>query len=337
MLIEIVTIFMVKFAPYIQTESQKIGRQNVNPKTLSYIVKRILLAVLTVWVVLTITFFVMHFVPGGPFASEKAITPAVQAALEAKYGLDKPLMEQYWTYLVDAFTKFDFGPSLKQRGRMVIDVVKDGLKTSAKLGLIAALWATVAGVVLGASAALKRNTVLDRIIMVISTASVSMPSFIMGSLMLLFFSVKLGLVPANGETAKGLILPVITLGLSPMANIIRLTRSSMLDVLGQDYIRTARAKGVAPLRIIFGHALKNALIPVITYIGPMLAYIVTGSLVVEQIFAVPGIGRAFVQSIINRDYPLIMGTTIVLASLIVIMNLISDILYKIVDPRIDFS
>ena len=309
----------------------------MNPKTLSYIVKRILLAVLTVWVVLTITFFVMHFVPGGPFASEKAITPAVQAALEAKYGLDKPLMEQYWTYLVDAFTKFDFGPSLKQRGRMVIDVIKDGLKTSAKLGLIAALWATVAGVVLGASAALKRNTILDRIIMVISTAFVSMPSFIMGSLMLLFFSVKLGLVPANGETAKGLILPVITLGLSPMANIIRLTRSSMLDVLGQDYIRTARAKGVAPLRIIFGHALKNALIPVITYIGPMLAYIVTGSLVVEQIFAVPGIGRAFVQSIINRDYPLIMGTTIVLASLIVIMNLISDILYKIVDPRIDFS
>ncbi|MGN1163427.1 MAG: ABC transporter permease [Candidatus Ornithospirochaeta sp.] len=309
----------------------------MNPKTLSYIIKRVLLAALTVWIVLTITFFVMHFVPGGPFASEKAVTPAVQAALEAKYGLDKPLMEQYWTYLVDAFTKFDFGPSLKQRGRMVIDVIKDGLKTSAKLGLAAALWATMAGVVLGALAALKRNTVLDRIIMVISTAFVSMPSFIMGSLLLLFFSVKLGLVPANGETAKGLILPVITLGLSPMANIIRLTRSSMLDVLGQDYIRTARAKGVAPVKIIFAHALKNALIPVITYVGPMLAYIVTGSLVVEQIFAVPGIGRAFVQSIINRDYPLIMGTTIVLASLIVIMNLISDILYKIVDPRIDFS
>ena len=279
----------------------------------------------------------MHFVPGGPFASEKAITPAAQAALEAKYGLDKPLMEQYWTYLVDAFTKFDFGPSLKQRGRMVIDVIKDGLKTSAKLGIIAAAWATIVGVVLGAMAALRRNTILDRVVMVISTAFVSMPSFIMGSLLLLFFSVKLGLVPANGETAKGLILPVITLGLSPMANIIRLTRSSMLDVLGQDYIRTARAKGVAPAKIIFGHALKNALIPVITYVGPMLAYIVTGSLVVEQIFAVPGIGRAFVQSIINRDYSMIMGTTIVLASLIVIMNLISDILYKIVDPRIDFS
>ena len=326
---------VLEFAPYYLRVKQ--AGKNVNPKTLSYIIKRVLLAVLTVWIVLTITFFVMHFVPGGPFASEKAVTPAVQAALEAKYGLDKPLMEQYWTYLVDAFTKFDFGPSLKQRGRMVIDIIKDGLKTSAKLGLIAAAWATVAGVVLGAMAALKRNTILDRIVMVISTAFVSMPSFIMGSLLLLLFSVKLGLVPANGETAKGLILPIITLGLSPMANIIRLTRSSMLDVLGQDYIRTARAKGVAPAKIIFGHALKNALIPVITYIGPMLAYIVTGSLVVEQIFAVPGIGRAFVQSIINRDYPLIMGTTIVLASLIVIMNLISDILYKIVDPRIDFS
>ena len=326
---------MLEFAPYYLRVKQ--AGKNVNPKTLSYIIKRVLLAVLTVWIVLTITFFVMHFVPGGPFASEKAVTPAVQAALEAKYGLDKPLMEQYWTYLVDAFTKFDFGPSLKQRGRMVIDVIKDGLKTSAKLGIIAAAWATIVGVVLGAMAALRRNTILDRVVMVISTAFVSMPSFIMGSLLLLFFSVKLGLVPANGETAKGLILPVITLGLSPMANIIRLTRSSMLDVLGQDYIRTARAKGVAPAKIIFGHALKNALIPVITYVGPMLAYIVTGSLVVEQIFAVPGIGRAFVQSIINRDYSMIMGTTIVLASLIVIMNLISDILYKIVDPRIDFS
>lgn len=326
---------MLEFAPYYLRVKQ--AGKNVNPKTLSYIIKRVLLAVLTVWIVLTITFFVMHFVPGGPFASEKAITPAAQAALEAKYGLDKPLMEQYWTYLVDAFTKFDFGPSLKQRGRMVIDVIKDGLKTSAKLGIIAAAWATIVGVVLGAMAALRRNTILDRVVMVISTAFVSMPSFIMGSLLLLLFSVKLGLVPANGETAKGLILPVITLGLSPMANIIRLTRSSMLDVLGQDYIRTARAKGVAPAKIIFGHALKNALIPVITYVGPMLAYIVTGSLVVEQIFAVPGIGRAFVQSIINRDYSMIMGTTIVLASLIVIMNLISDILYKIVDPRIDFS
>ena len=170
--------------------------------------------------------------------------------------------------------------------------------------------------------------------MVFTTACISMPSFIMGTLFLILFAITLRILPANGNAAGGLILPVITLSLSPMANITRLTRSSMLDVLGQDYIRTAKAKGVSAPKVIFGHALKNALIPVITYFGPMLAYIVTGSLVVEQIFAVPGIGRAFVSSITDRDYPMIMGTTIVLASLIVIMNLVSDILYKVVDPRI---
>ena len=170
--------------------------------------------------------------------------------------------------------------------------------------------------------------------MIITTAFVSMPSFIMGSLLLVVFSIKLGWLPANGAQKNGLILPIITLSLYPMAYITRLTRSSMLEVLGQDYIRTAKAKGVSGVKIIFGHALKNSLIPVITYFGPMLAYIVTGSLVVEQIFAVPGIGRAFVNSITGRDYPLVMGTTIVLATLIVIMNLIGDIMYKIVDPRI---
>lgn len=306
----------------------------MNSKTLLYILKRILLAILTVWVVITVTFFVMRAVPGGPFLGEKATSPAVQAALEAKYGLDKPLMEQYFTYLKDIVTKLDFGPSLKQRGRTVMDIISDGMKVSAKLGLIAAGIALVIGVVLGAWAALRRNKLVDKIIMVITTACISMPSFIMGSLLLVLFALVLGILPANGTTTAGLILPVITLSLSPMANITRLTRSSMLDVLGQDYIRTAKAKGVSGRKIIFGHALKNSLIPVITYVGPMLAYIVTGSLVVEQIFAVPGIGRAFINSITGRDYPLIMGTTIVLATLIVIMNLISDILYKVVDPRI---
>ena len=306
----------------------------MNTKTLKYILKRIALALLTVWVVITVTFFVMRAVPGGPFMSEKAISETAQAALEAKYGLDKPLMEQYFTYLKDVVTRFDFGPSLKLRGRNVIDIIVDGMKVSVELGLIAAGIALVCGVVLGAVAALRRNKLIDKIIMVLTTACISMPSFIMGTLLLLLFALKLGIVPANGETTKGLIMPIITLSLSPMANITRLTRSSMLDVLGQDYIRTARAKGVAQWKIIFGHALKNSLIPVITYFGPMLAYIVTGSLVVEQIFAVPGIGRYFVSSITGRDYPLIMGTTIVLATLIVVMNLVSDILYKIVDPRI---
>ena len=309
----------------------------MNSKMLYYILKRILLAILTIWIVITVTFFVMHAVPGGPFMGEKALSKEAQAALEAKYGLDKPLFEQYATYLKDIVTRFDFGPSLKQRGRQVIDVITDGMKTSAKLGLIAAFGAAIVGIVLGAVAALRRNKLIDKIIMVITTAFVSMPSFIMGSFLLVVFAVKLRWVPANGSTAAGLILPIITLGLYPMAYITRLTRSSMLDVLGQDYIRTARAKGVPKRRIIFGHALKNSLIPVITYFGPMLAFIVTGSMVVEQIFAVPGVGRQFVSSIINRDYTMIMGTTIFLASLIVIMNLISDLLYKVVDPRIEFE
>lgn len=309
----------------------------MNSKSLLYIAKRVGLSLITIWAVVTITFFVMRAVPGGPFIGEKASTPAVEAALKAKYGLDKPLSQQYFTYLKDIITDFDFGPSLKQRGRNVIDIISDGLRVSAKLGLIAAGTALVIGVILGAFAALKRNSIIDRIIMIITTAFVSMPSFIIGSLLLIIFAVSLSILPANGGAKGGLILPVFTLSLSPMAHITRLTRSSMLDVLGQDYIRTARAKGVSEKNIILKHALKNSLIPVITYFGPMLAYIVTGSLVVEQIFAVPGIGRAFVSSITGRDYPLIMGTTIILASLIVIMNLLSDILYKVVDPRINFE
>jgi oligopeptide transport system permease protein len=312
----------------------------MNSKTLVYILKRLVLAIFTVWVVITVTFFVMHAVPGGPFVGEKATTPAVQAAMEAKYGLDKPLMTQYGTYLKDIVTKFDFGPSLKQRGRMVTDIIGDGMKTSAKLGVIAAVAAAFVGIVLGAIAALRRNKLIDRVIMVLTTAFVSMPAFIMGSLLLVLFAIKLGWLPANASVkagASGLVLPIVTLALYPTAYITRLTRSSMLDVLGQDYIRTAKAKGVSGWRIIFGHALKNSLIPVLTYFGPMLAYIVTGSLVVEKIFAVPGIGRAFVNSITGRDYPLIMGTTIILASLIVIMNLVTDILYKVVDPRINLE
>ncbi len=306
----------------------------MDSKILVYILKRIFLAILTIWVVVTVTFFVVHLVPGGPFMSEKSVTPEVQAALEAKYGLDKPLFEQYITYLKDIVTEFDFGPSIKTRGRDVVEIIGDGMKTSAVLGLIAAGVAFIIGVVLGAVAALRRNKLIDRTVMVVTTAFISMPSFIIGTLLLILFALVLRWVPGNGTTAAGLILPVITLALYPTAHITRLTRSSMLDVLGQDYIRTAKAKGVSDTKIIFGHALKNALIPVITYFGPMLAYIVTGSLVVEKIFAVPGVGRTFVSSITDRDYPMVMGTTIILASLIVIMNLIGDLLYKAVDPRI---
>ena len=305
-------------------------------KTVRYIIKRLFLAVVTLWAVITITFFVMKAVPGDPFNSEKAITPAAKAALEAKYGLDKPLWEQYLTYLNGA-AHFDFGPSLKLRGRNVSDVILDGMKTSAVLGVIALILATGVGIVLGAIAALKRNSIFDKIIMVITTAFVSMPSFIIGTLLLVLLTSVLPFFKANGSTPAGMVLPIITLSLYPMAYITRLTRSSMLDVLGQDYIRTAKAKGVSERDVIMKHALKNSLIPVITYFGPELAYIVTGSLVVEQIFAVPGIGRAFVSSITGRDYTLIMGTTVVLASLIVIMNLVADIMYKVVDPRINLE
>ena len=244
------------------------------------------------------------------------------------------MTEQYFTYLRDVVTKLDFGPSLKQRGRMVADVIYDGMRTSVKLGLIAAFCAGIVGIVLGSVAALRRNRPVDKIIMVITTAFVSMPSFIMGSLLLVAFSVKLSIFPANGAEAGGLVLPVITLALYPMAYITRLTRSSMLDVLGQDYIRTARAKGLSNFKTLFKHALRNAILPVVTYVGPMLASLMTGSFVVEKIFTVPGLGREFVSAITNRDYTMIMGTTIVLATLVILANVIVDILYKVIDPRI---
>ena len=278
----------------------------------------------------------MRAIPGGPFLSEKSPSPQVTAALEAKYGLDKPLFEQYITYLKDLLHG-DFGPSIKNRGRNVIDLIMEGFSVSAKTGLIAALVAIVIGLTLGALAAVFHDKWIDKVIMVLTTAFVAMPSFVIATILLLVFCIAWPILPANGNTDGGLILPIIALALYPMSYITRLTRSSMLDVLGQDYIRTARAKGVSSTKVIFKHSLKNAVTPVITYVGPMIAYILTGSLVVEKIFAVPGLGKYFFSSITNRDYPMVMGTTIFLATLMVIMTLISDIMYKIFDPRVDLS
>lgn len=308
----------------------------MDSKLAFYIGKRIILALFTVFLVITITFFAMKAIPGGPFLSEKAPSAAVTAQLEAKYGLDKPLMEQYTTYLKDVL-RFDFGPSIKNRGRTVTALMLEGFQTSGKLGLIAAVLAVAFGLVLGSLAAVFHDKFIDKLIMVISTACVAMPSFVVATILLLLLCIVIPIFPSNGSTAGGLILPVVALSLSPMSYITRLTRSSMLDVLGQDYIRTARAKGVSPSKVLFKHSLKNAVTPVITYVGPMVAYILTGSLVVEQIFAVPGIGKYFFSSIINRDYPMIMGTTIFLATIMVIMTLLSDICYKIFDPRVDFN
>ncbi len=308
----------------------------MDSKLAVYIVKRVLLALFTVFLVITITFFVMKAIPGGPFLSEKAPSAAVTAALEAKYGLDKPIMEQYTTYLTDIL-KLDFGPSIKNRGREVIDIISEGFAFSSKLGLSAASLAIVIGLILGSIAAVFHNKIIDKVIMVTSTACVAMPSFVIATILLLIFCIKFPILPANGSSGAGLILPIIALSLYPMSYITRLTRSSMLDVLGQDYIRTARAKGVSPAKVIFKHSLKNAVTPVITYVGPMIAFILTGSIVVEKIFAAPGLGKYFYSSIINRDYPMIMGTTIFLAVIMVIMTLLSDIAYKIFDPRVDLT
>lgn len=304
-------------------------------RTLLFLLKRLLLAAVTVLAVITLTFFAARAVPGNPFLREgKALSPEAMAALEEKYGLDKPLGQQYLIYVKNIVTDFDFGTSLEQEDRPVTTIIADGLRYSARLGLIAGVIAVVVGVLLGALAALGRGGVWDRLIMVITTTYVSLPAFVTGSVLLLFLSERWGWFPAHGETWQGQVLPVITLALYPLATIARLTRSSLLDVLGQDYIRTARAKGVSRPGILFGHALKNALLPVITYLGPMLAYLITGSLVVERIFNLKGIGVEFVTSITARDYPLIMGTTTVLAMLVVGMTLLSDLLYRAIDPRI---
>ncbi|MDD6306486.1 MAG: ABC transporter permease [Clostridiales bacterium] len=299
-----------------------------------YIMKRILLAIVTIFAVATITFFLMNLVPGGPFMSEKAISPAAQAALEAKYGLDKPLGQQYLTYITDALHG-DFGDSLRQRGRTVASIIFTKFPISAKVGGIAVIVALCVGIPLGCIAAYRRGKFLDSFISVISTVGIAVPSFVICTALMYFLGVKFKLLPTLGITTwKHYIMPVISLAFYPTAYIMRLMRSAMLDVLGQDYMRTAKAKGLSQKIGIFKHALRNAILPVITYVGPMIAYTLTGSFIVEKIFTIPGLGGEFIGAISSRDYTLIMGTTIFLATLMIIMNVIVDIVYKIVDPRI---
>ncbi len=301
-----------------------------------YVVKRVLLAILTIFIVSAITFFSMYAIPGGPFSSEKALSPAVMAALEARYGLDQPIPVQYVNYMKQLLLHHDFGVSLKT-GRDVFDTITTGMQVSAKLGLSAAAVAIAFGLVLGSVAALNRGKFIDRVIVFFTTLATSAPSFVLATLLLLVFSIQLGWVPAWSAQDPNYVLPVISLSMYPMAYITRLTKTSMLDALNQDYIRTARAKGVASYKVIFKHALRNALIPVVTYVGPMVAFIITGSMVVETIFSTGGLGSYFVTSINNRDYTLIMGVTIFLAILMVTANLITDIVYKLIDPRITFD
>lgn len=299
-----------------------------------YVCKRVGYAILTIFLISVITFTLMNLIPGGPFLSEKAVTPATQAALEAKYGLDVPKPQQYLNYM-NGLLHGDFGESLKQKGRTANDIIFSTFPVSARLGGISILVALVAGVGLGSVAAMCRGKWGDQLIMVVSTLGIAVPSFVVATTLMKIFGVELKWFPTMGlSTPLHYILPVFTLAFYPMAYITRLMRSSMLDALNQDYIRTARAKGVNKFKMLFKHALRNAIIPIITYAGPLMAFTLSGSFVVEKIFNIPGLGREFINCITGRDYPMVMSTTIFLATFLVLMNVIVDILYKIVDPRI---
>ena len=300
-----------------------------------YVIKRVSLALVSILIISLITFFTMNAIPGGPFNSEKALSPTAKKALEERFNLDKPKTEQYFIYMKNML-KGDFGISTKN-GRDISSIIKESFSLSAKLGGMAALVALIGGVLLGSLAALTRNKLPDRLIIFFTTLAAAVPSFVLATLLLLLFCIKLGWFDVWNANSTNYILPVISLALYPLAYITRLTKTSMLDVLGQDYVRTAKAKGVMPWKMIFKHSLRNAILPVVTYMGPMIAYIICGSLVVESVFTLGGLGSKFVTCITNRDYPMIMGTTMFLSIIMVTMSLICDLIYKVVDPRITFD
>ena len=306
-----------------------------------YVVKRVCMAIITVLLVASATFFLMHAIPGSPWLSEKTPSPEVLAALNAKYGLDKPLPVQLGIYLKNIVTEGDFGESIKMsKGYPISDLIKEMFPVSAKIGVIAISWACLVGVTLGCVAAYHRGKWLDSLLRIVCTVGVSMPSFVVATLLLFAFCGGLSYVfptKFDPSTWKSYVLPCFSLGFYPMCYMARQARAAMLDSLGQEYIKTARAKGLKTPRIVFKHALRNAMIPVLTYLGPQIAFTLSGGFVVEKVFGIPGLGRYFVQAIPNRDYPVIMGTTIFLATFVIFMNLVVDLLYKLVDPRINLA
>lgn len=299
-----------------------------------YIFKRLISMFITLLFVATLTFFLMRIIPGGPFTGEKALPPAVLQALNEKYHFNDPLWMQYLDYMKGVLT-LDMGPSFKRVGVEVTDLIAAGFPISAKLGLLSTLVIITLGIPAGIVSALKQNKWEDYVVTILATLGVAVPSFVLGALILHFFSAKLGWLPPFGiDTWKHYIGPVAALSGYSLAFVSRLTRSSLLEVMQQDYIRTARAKGLPEIIVIAKHALKNALIPVVTYLGPMVASIMTGSFVIEKIFAIPGMGKYFVESVGNRDYTVLMGTTIFYAAFSITMIFIVDILYGFIDPRI---
>jgi oligopeptide transport system permease protein len=299
-----------------------------------FLARRFLTILATLFVLATITFFLLRVVPGGPFDSDKALPPDIKANVEAKFGLDKPLSAQYFGYL-GALLRFDFGPSFKYIGRDVTEIISDTLPTSMELGLYALLLSILLGIPLGIISAYKQNTWVDFSAMFLAVAGISLPSYFVGAILIYVFSLQLDLLPpALWEEWQSKILPTITLGTRPAALIARLTRAALLESIRSDYVRTARAKGLKESTVILKHALRNSLIPVVTLIGPLAAYVVTGTFVIEYIYAIPGMGKYFIDAVTNRDYPLVMGVTMVYGFMLVFANLLVDMAYVIIDPRI---
>lgn len=298
-----------------------------------YIGKRVFMSLITIWFVISLTFFLVRLMPGGPFTSEK-MTPEVQANLEEQYGLDKSLGEQYGIYMKNLL-KGDFGQSMIYRGKEVSETIATSLPASAKLGAVTVVFSLIFGVLFGIVAALKNGKWQDKICMILSTLGITIPSFVIGAVLIYFFTVQWRLLGASGLNGpENYIMPVIALCGSSLAFITRLTRSRMLDVMKADYIRTAKAKGLSKRTVVFKHALRNSLIPIVTYLGPLIASILTGSFIVETVFAIPGLGNEFVASVGHRDYSTVLGLVAFYCTLIIVCNLIVDILYVVIDPRI---
>lgn len=296
--------------------------------------KRLIAMVVTLWFIITLTFFLMHAIPGSPFNEERNTSEAVQRNLERFYHLDEPLYVQYGMYLKSVVT-FDFGPSIKKSSQTVNEMLGRGFPVSFELGMVTLIVAVFSGIALGIIAALRHNGFIDYLAMTIAVLGISVPNFVLATLLIQQLAVNLAILPvATWSSPKHMILPTLALATGPMAIIARLTRSSMLEVLTQDYIKTAKAKGLSPVKIVFKHALRNALLPVVTVLGSLAASILTGTFVIEKIFAIPGMGKYFVESINTRDYPVIMGTTVFYSTILIIMLFLVDIAYGILDPRI---
>lgn len=290
--------------------------------------------VITLWLIITLTFFLMHAIPGSPFNEERNTSEAVQKNLEAHYHLDEPLMVQYGLYLKSLMT-LDFGPSITKPSQTVNGLLSRGFPISFELGMITLIIAVISGIILGIVAALRHNGFIDYVAMTFAVLGISIPNFVMATMLIQQIAATWELLPvATWQSWRHMILPTLALATGPMAIIARLTRSSMLEVLTQDYIRTARAKGLSPWKIVFKHALRNALLPVVTILGTLAAGILTGTFVIEQIFAIPGMGKYFVESINQRDYPVIMGTTVFYSAFLIVMLFLVDVAYGLLDPRI---